>query len=356
MAVELTTSEKACLNFRVSLGNVDGTPAGRADNHGMVNALKSDMNREGFEIIGEIGTKGRPVNSDVPVQLEVEYELPNCEAATSTASTLCDTGVAQGDLDGYIRPTVDRVKSVTKRLTLEQFDKLCREPSEYFARMARRMAKTINDGMNADLIELAYATMGNYEGGVDSKVTPFSIPLLNPKGFAQRQAYTKVKKEFRKQKSDSMPIVVGGEILGDAALTAVLGGTGAESRNADPNLKIIDDFYDTQLDATLQAVAADTNSHLLSWTKGALQLLEWYQYKGNYEMSKEDYTTTTIVIDGMKYDYSIKFSECGFYWDISLMKHYGLFYFPDAVYTPCYTGNNKLHFLGTCAEFDCTNY
>ena len=101
----------------------------------------------------------------------------------------------------------------------------------------------------------------------------------------------------------------------------------------------------------------DTDSHSLSWIPGAFQMLEWYKYVGyNEELGKEDYTETTMTIDGITYDWSLYYDKCDHVWKYELSKNYDLWAIPDAAYEPCWDFNMRLHFVLACGDWTCNQY
>lgn len=340
----------------------DLAPDNITEQMGMTGALISPQNTTGFEAI-EVNMfpgKGRPQANSKP-KIEIEYESPACDEANTTMSGLCDDQPVDGDTLGYLEVTVDEVSSLGGQFDKEAFERICEQPDERLAKQIRKKARDVVRKMNKTLIAKAYSVMGLYPSDGASSVggTAKSINILNADGFINPAGMAVVKSQFRRMHTDRLPIVVGGDILATWEDTRVMGGLGANAVGAQTGVQQggVSLFLDYHLDPVIQGLETDTDSHLLSWVPGTLRLLEWAKYKGPWEeLGKEDYTETTLNIDGIAFDYSLYYDNCDHVWKYVVSKTYDLFWIPDAVYQPCWTFNHKLHFKAACGTWDCNAY
>ena len=136
-----------------------------------------------------------------------------------------------------------------------------------------------------------------------------------------QSAFAKMYSEYRKMHTNERPIIISGDVAGMFEDVLSLGGTGANSLNASitriPNMSV-----DFAIDTVIQGLAADNLSHALTWLPGSVRLLEWYRYDDPIyeELNKEDYALTTMMIDGYKFDYTVKYDECAEAWTWELSK------------------------------------
>lgn len=361
MAVNLVPSELCCVHTQVALDNACHTPGGKFETTGMMAALTSASNTANFQQVTNAvrNAKARPVSG--LNQVEIEIEKPICGDGVDTRPDLCDPATNSESPYLYLQPTVEQVASRSFMITKDDFANICEMPNDRLAAQIRRQTEILKTYINRKLAELGYGLMGNYANGnlsTDPANVQF-LPVINPNGTVNAVAWAKLKAEFRKQKCDSTPIVVGGDTLAMIEDVRMLGGIGPVGGSAGQNINglsaIKQHYYDSQIDATIQGLAADTASHVLSWSPGAMQLLEWYDYVDYREEFKEDYSRTTITVDGITYDYSLNYDKCTSTWTVHISKHYDLFCIPDTAYDPCWDFNNKVHYLIGCGETDCTN-
>lgn len=322
-------------------------------NNGMLTALKSPTNTRNFEQELFFDSKGRPGANPLPVT-EIKVRKPDCGSTDTTVPGLCDDGNDMPDLDLYLKPTITKARSRKGRLSKDQFDQLCYAPNDRLALDLQDAAIAILRDMNIDMIQAAYPLQGLYADGTSSTVAPKTINIINPLGHVNMAAFAVLRGEYRRQFFNGDPIVVSGEAGGYFQDIQQLGGTGQSLgayNGTFPNW-----FYDNSMDATVQPLAGDTFSHTLTWAPGALQLLEWFQYKGyKAEEGKEDYVQTTLNLLGYEFDYTLRYDECNSRWDWTLSKQFDIFHIPDSAYD-CINANNKLHFIMGCGDLACAQW
>lgn len=367
MGANIGTTAKCCLNLQQALDSISRqlTPDQLMEGLGMIDALNSSLNRSGFEAVqSDTSPKGRPGAGTQPT-IEIEYEKPECNAVQDTKEGLCwrtsdpTKYPERTDSRGYLSITVDELKSTGGWFRKDEFSELCEIPSERLANRIRKEARDLKRAINTRLIELAYAYCGAYTNGDPSiGATTKSLNILNGAGHINPAAMAVVKSEYRKMHVAGPPIVVGGDILATWNDTRVVGGLGANAIGASQNSQLlgINLFLDYQIDAVIAGLEADTASHAISFMPGTFQILEWYDYVGYRSEAKPDYAETTIVVDGITYDWSLRYDECEKAWSYEISKNFDLFAIPDEAYQPCWDFNHRLHWELACGDFDCTQY
>ena len=360
MAANVINSALCCLNTQIALDALASTPAARVDSNGMLEALRSAENKVGFTQMTDAveESKRKPTTGQTPASVEVKVRKPSCLTVLETEGNLCDSGTATSDPYDYVEPTVDLVARLNGSMTAIEFDALCTGADERRVIVLEDFANDILENVNEQLINSAYAALGDYSDGTASTgVGVQEIPLINTLGHLNSAAYAKISAEMRKQKFTGRPIFVGGEKLALSQDILPLGGTGT-SRNVDVNAhkSVVSPYYDNQIDGLVGTLQTDPGESFgMAWATGSFQFLEWYRNTGLFENFKEDYAETTITIRGMKFDYSIKYDECNHKWDFTLQKRFGLFYQPDANYA-CNVGTGKVLYKLGCGDIDCNTF
>ena len=348
----------------------ENAPDAIQESFGFLNALISPQNTKGFEQIPVNNFPGKGaletgVGAASRPRLEVRYIKPERQVVASARLGLCGVQAQRPDPYGYMDVTVEEDRALGGLFSKADFDELCETPSERLAISVRHTALDIMRAMNDELIAQAYALVGNYADATSSAgLTAKEIPLINGAGHVNPAAMAAVKSQFRRQHTETLPIAVGGDILGIWFDTRQMGGLGANAIGASASPTAITggvtSFVDFQVDSVIQGIETDTDSHLLAWIPGGYQLLEWFEYVGyKEELGKADYTETTITIDGITFDFSLKYDECAHAWTYELAKQFDLFAIPDAAYTQgaaVWDFNRRLHWKLTCGDFACADY
>lgn len=364
MAVQLSATDRCCLQIQLSLDNLmrDLAPNAITERMGFLAALVSEENTSGFDAIGVdmFPGKRRPLPGELP-KIEVEYDLPQCnDANQGDYPGLCDDQDVDAEKKGWLEVTVEECSSLGGQFDKAAFEQICESPNERLAKEIRSKARDVIRKMDKVLIEKAYSIMGLYADATSSiGATAKSVPILAADGFINPGGMAVVKSEFRNMHTDRLPLLVGGDILATWEDTRRMSGLGANAIGAEPNTQSagIDMWLDYHLDPVIRGLESDTASHALSWVPGSIRLVEWYKYTGAWEeLGKEDYTETTIVIDGMTFDYHLFYDKCDHVWKYVIGKCYDLFYVPDQAFQPCWDFNHRLHWEFGCGAWDCNAY
>lgn len=362
MALQNTTPTYCCLVLQQQLENIMGSkaPGNIVQETGFLNALISPQNTTGFESVesNAFPGKGMPASGQARPQLEVRYLKPMCETTTNTVLGLCGTQANSTDPYGYKRvefrsdPIVAGV-----RVTQADFDRICEGRDERITEVIRRKALGIRYEAERQLITRFYAQAGNYPGGANSATSPITLPIMGVtdggQPYANAASLMAIKSAYRRMHTQDAPIVVGDDALARHFDLRSMAGLGSNALFANPLdyggiTPVISLFLDDAVNT-----AGGTGNHALSFLPGSVQLLTWNAYTGDREiLGKEDYTKTTINIDGITYDYTINYDKCDDVWDIELSLNWELLNLTDET-SPCYDFNYLLHWDLNCGPTDC---
>lgn len=354
----IISSAMCCLNTQVALDNLAATPAGRFEESGMVKALQSDANHRGYEQITNTVTanRRRPQAGQSPATVEIKIRKPSCETVATSAADLCDSASATSEPYEYLEADVQQVVSLSGSMTKIEFDDLCETPDQRRVAILQDYAEDLIKAMSIQLTTDTYAVLGDYaDDDLSTGALTKDIPIIGTTGVLNSAAFSRISSEFRLQGFRGRPIMVGGEKLAVAEDVRIMGGTGT-SLNLDPNaaLASVISWYDYDFDATVNTLQSTTDeSFAMTWTPGSIQLLEWYRNKDLFQSFNADYAETTLVINGITFDYLINYNKCTHDWDFTLQKHFDIFAIPDASYS-CSVGNGRVLWGLTCGAMDCS--
>ena len=364
MAVSPTTSRYCCITIQQMLDDISGmqnSPSQKViETNGFSKAIMREENTFGFDQVQTVSPSGkaRPVTGGNR-KVEIEYPVRVCETPSDTPSAFCDNKAVQGDDLAYSQVTVDEYREVSFALDENEFRQLCEEPNARLQRMIANKVNSLKNAINEELITKFIANLGNYYtpvGGipVDSAVTPKTLLMFQADGTPYNAALAPLMSDWRRSNWSGMPILVGGDIMSRWVDTAGLYGVGDVGR--DIRLAQIPTNY---ADYSVDTVFGDGDQHILQFVPGNVQMLNWYQFPMDsvYEKIREDYQLTTITVDGMTFDFQLRYDECTSLWNITIGKYFDLFVTPDQAFDSACGQfmNGRLQWLADCGDADC-NY
>jgi len=358
------TPALCCVVIQQNLENIMGTtaPGAVTEETGVVNALLSPRNTAGFEAVATnaFPGKGLPTSGEARPEIEVRFEKPVCGDVAEGQLELCDEGDAFDPI-GYRRFEIPSEQALKQSFRISQtdFDRVCDGRDERVTQMVARTAKQLRYALEKKVIELFLSRAGEYVNGVNSGTTPSTLNLftINSTGaYANPNAFIELKSQYRKMHSMDAPIVVGDDELMRWFDSRAMGGLGANALLANPlNFGGFTPATSLFLNSTINGITTNpTDKNLISWLPGTAQLITWNKYVGEREIMRDDYFKSTIVIDGLRYDYTLNYDKCDDVWDLGLGLTYDLFNLNDEL-APCYNFNYLLRWLVDCGEDTCDN-
>lgn len=366
MAVTSGDTLRCCANLQHTLDEMHAAaPDATRQKLGLLEGLKSPQNSEKLYDVKFRDGKGRPQSGNA-CTAEVQFEMPDCVTAADAAIDICGDLTDYGDNRGYLDVTVDQVTARAGEFTLDEFLCICESPSEREAKLIRHLARSIRSRMENRAATLLAGYISNYANGVDSSDVAGAgtrqLNILNTAGHVNAAEFVKILSEYRRQFASTNPIVVGGNILADYEDIRIQGlGANAVGATANgvviPGMKQFVSFdMDAALETAIGTAAPAGTSFAVTWHPGAVHLLEYYDNVGEREWFKEDSVRTVITVDGMDFDFRLKWEECDEpHWKIVLEKRWDLFAIPDTIYAPCFNSNGILLWTLGCGEPECIN-
>lgn len=285
------------------------------------------------------------------------YDKPYCETDTDAtcAPNICTVASLTDEQVGYLATDIDQCISETWSVRKDQFDNLNETPSERRAEMIRRKAWNIKQKVNKAMIAQLYASVSDYSDENPSiGLTTKHLNIISAgtsRVDVNPVAMAKIAKEYRSEGFNGDYVIFGGESLADYFLVREWrmsdeGRVGADAKAA--NLPFI---YDNSFDTVFQGLEGDLKSHGVTVPIGSFAIDFWNEYTGYKVENFDDFIKTTIEIDGLVYDYALRYDKCDSTWTEQLKLHYGYLSIPDALY--CNGRALIKHWTFGCGDVDC---
>jgi hypothetical protein len=285
------------------------------------------------------------------------YEKPYCESALVDCGVdaLCDTGTPTVETTGYIYSDINKCKTEKWTIGAEEFVNLCEGPAERRADYLRRKAWNIKQKVNRDAIETLYLAIANYNDGLPSiGAGTRNVTILSSKGDISPVGLQKIESEY-----DDIGYMGGYKIFGGKVLSTFYGvdkwRLSPEGRlGTELNSDSLPFIYDKEFDKVFQTLEGNAFSHAVTVPFGSYGIHFWNKYTGVFETNTPTLLTTTLEIDGLLYDYSVKYDECLFQWTETLTLRYGFLGIPDSAY--CNGIGLIKHWNIGCGDIDCDSF
>jgi hypothetical protein len=210
---------------------------------------------------------------------------------------------------------------------------------------------------NAKIAAVLATLPGKYPtNGVDSLLTPIDLPVVTSAGMFNSGAWAYHTAIWRAANILEDPIVIYGGGYMDAAIAAY-----GITTPTDAGMGRLSALPPLFRDSNINAAFGDGNSHIVSFARGAVQLLQWYENFGSYgwlkEMTRNGVTvaesqrSTIMTPDGLEWDFYYEF-DCGVH-KFRFKKFFGVAPIPAEAFGTCRDYNYILNFNQTCGDLTC---
>lgn len=285
------------------------------------------------------------------------YEKPYCETDIddTCAPDICVAADLTEEQTSYLSSDIDQCVSDTWTVDEAQFDNLNETPSERRADMLRRKAYNLKLKANKIVTQQLYAAVSDYSDGTASiGATTKHVNIISSDMKISPVAMAKIAGEYRRENFDGQYVIFGGHTLADFYNVNRWERSPEGRIGTDLNDSSLPFIFDLNFDKTLQVLEADTKSHGISVPIGSFAIDFWNEFTGYKVKSFEDMIKTTIVIDGMTYDYALYYDKCKGTYTEQLKLHFGFLSFPDADY--CNGRALIKHWTFGCGDSDCDTF
>ena len=306
-----------CQKLQTTLNRVAGenAPALKRDRVGYLDALKSEVNMSGVEQI--------PVPTNGKKRLvQVNYYQRGIEAEVDLTCTAdCPADIEREPLEAIV--DVDNCIQ-TKGLVFNESEmrKLCEEDSVWVANVIMGQMNAVNVALNKQLLAQQALNFGTFLDGTTSKQVKLFEDVSNA---ARPIATAEIRHQYDLTAASGTPIMIGGGNLDLFAkvnqIACCNDVVGADLARWTDYAYYFDRFVDTQIGPNEFIVMAP----------GAVQLVTWNQYLGEYAKRNDvfEHGTITDPFTGLTYDLKVHYDDCADRWLIKFFLHWNIFFIPN---------------------------
>lgn len=291
-------------------------------------------------------------------KVRMEYIAPDCTTYDGSAGSVINpctlTGSAQ--TRKYADYEVGLVSTpLSTELTVADLKAACIGKEIFLGQWMAQAAEKIMQDLNAQLVAKTYSLMSTYENGDSSITDPITLNIINSQGVPNMIAISAVNAAYRKR-GYSNPIMVGGSHVEGLIQSQGKLGQGANGVNYATITAPL--FADFQMDGVIN----NSNTNLLTWAPGSIQLIEWYNTEGLGKIRKGsveigdlgvgyEQEASKVLINGVFFDMYMTWS-CN-KWVVGLQKIVDVADLPSDVV--CEGKYPALAFVSGCGDGSC-NY
>lgn len=334
-------------------------PGAQPTSAGTHEALTSDLNTAAVFTEQVINSNlARPTDTSnrkiqvtyVPASCDEDLDFDKCDLQTNAAPSFLATNFEADLTHGW-----------GFDLNEDQYRDMCEgDVNGVYSKMILAKYQRAKQEYNAKLAAVLATLPGNYPtNGADSLAAPITLPIINGAGAFNSAGFSYHEAIWRAADITDQVIMVYGGGIPDAALAAygfttpTLNGIGVTT--ALPAM-----FRDSSINAAF----GDGESHGISFARGAVQLLQWYENFGNYgwlkEMTRngsivaESQRSTIVTPDGIQWDFYYEF-DCNVH-KFRFKKYFGVAPIPSDAFGACRDYNYILNFILGCGDFECSDF
>jgi len=312
-----TFTQGLCSKLQADLVNVAGqnAPSLKRDRVGYLDALMSAENRAGVEMI-PVPTNGKYR------AVQVNYHVRGTESEVNlTCSNDCTTSVERTPLEKIVE--IDRCIE-TKGLLFQEDEmrKLCEGDQVWVSSVIMSQMNAVNVALNKQLLGLQALNFGDFADGTTQK----SVKLFEDTSNASRAIATaQIRHEYDKVGGSGAPMMIGGGNLDLFAKVNQIACCNAAT-GTDLSRWVDYQYYNDRF--VEGAIGA---GEFIVLAPGAVQLVTWNKYVGEYAKRNDmfEHGTITDPFTGLTYDLKVHYDDCADAWKIKLQLHWNLFFIPN---------------------------
>jgi hypothetical protein len=309
-------TEGLCQNLQVNLNDVAGNnaPQLKRDRVGYLDAIVSAENTAGVTLM-PIPTNGKSR------KVQVDYAQRGVEADV----VLSCTNNCTPRTEVLPRETIVEVDNCLETSLLFQEDEmrlLCQADSLWVSQTIMGQMNAINVALDKQMLALQATNFGNFADGTALK----SVKLFEDTTNASRAIATaQIRHQYDLVGSSGAPMMIGGGNLDLFAkvnqIACCNSTTGTDMSRWTDYMYYNDRFAESVLGAGNFAVLAP----------GAVQLITWNRYVGDYAKRNDvfEHGTITDPFTGLTYDLKVHYDDCADRWIIKLQLYWTMFFIPS---------------------------
>jgi len=355
-------NNKCCINLMLSESEALGkiAPSLETRDAGATKALYSKQNGGTLTVIED--GKERP-SATSSRKAKVKYTTKECSTGTNTRIDKCNINqAAKADPFKFADVEITGVYNWGFKLNDSEIRTMCENRVEFYNTVLSLKLDAAIQGYNAAVLAQLITKMGKYPlTGVESLVTPTTIPVVTTAGAANPAGLALVKTIYQQMNQSQDPIIVGAGKI-DYMINALgfsgLASNGINGAAASNQLKNI--FRDANVNNTGGFNGTGTDN-ILTWLPGAVRPVEYYQNSGDFiETGPEinvggkkyfQYEYSRIELGGVVWDFFMK-RDCDV-WQFAFQKEFEVVPLPADAFADCQPYNYALAFQLGCGDLTC---
>ena len=308
-------TEGLCQNLQVNLNDVAGNnaPQLKRDRVGYLDAIVSQENTAGVELL-PIPTNGKYR------KVQVNYAQRGIEAEVALTCTNNCTSTNEREPKETI-VDVDNCLETSLLFTEDEMRKLCEADSLWVSQTIMSQMNAVNVALDKQMLALQATNFGNFADGTALK----SVKLFEDTSNASRAIATaQIRHQYDLVGASGAPMMIGGGNLDLFAkvnqIACCNSTTGTDLARWTDYMYFNDRFAESVLGANNFAVLAP----------GAVQLVTWNRYAGEYAKRNDvfEHGTITDPFTGITYDLKVHYDDCADKWTVKLQLHWTMFFIP----------------------------
>jgi len=324
-----------CSALQANINEVAGmnAPAMARQKVGMIDALMSDVNRMGFtaDIVPTNG-KFRAV--------QINWIGQACDEDVNTA---CGADCINDVTPSPSQTLITEFNCAKYKMGFDENDmrKLCEADSVWVAQNIMRAMNAINVSVDKAVLAIANSNSGDTSTGAGT----LSIPLYTATGAPNPLAWAQVRAEMDAQGATGSPLIVGGGNM-DIYARAMQIACCNTNFGVDLSRASGDGYFYN--DSFAPGILGSNNS--FAFAPGAMQMITWNKYLGDYAKRNDSFEHGTIVdpFTGLVYDLKTSYDDCLEKWFVELALNWNIFQVPSAY---CVNGDSNLTFkINDCSD------
>jgi hypothetical protein len=321
-----------CSALQVNLNDIAGinAPALNRQKVGYLDALMSEMNR--------MNMTATVVPSDGKFKTtQVNYQPQACDSDVVTdCAPNCTPEVTPEPKSVNI--TEFACAKYKMAFAEDDMRKLCEADSVWAGQNIMRAMNAINVSVDKSLLTLQASNFGTFADGANNK----SVPLFNSTTNAPNpMAWAAIRHFYDQTSAAGSPLIIGG---GSIDLFAKAQQIACCNSTAGMDLaRMTGDGYFFN-DVNVNSIIDPKEFIVLA--PGAVQLITWNKYLGEYAKRNDSFEHGTIVdpFTGLVYDLKTSYDDCAEKWYIELALNWHLFFLPTPILCADAGVNLTFHF------------
>lgn len=320
-----------CEKLQVNIANVAGTnaPSLNRQKVGFIDALMSQVNR------AQMTAEMVPTNGKFK-QVQINWIGQACDADVVTD---CEANCTPEVTPEPNEAIISEFNCAKYKMSFDENEmrKLCEADNLWVSQNIMRAMNAINVSVDKALLALQTTAMGtNASGGATT-----SIPLYTTSGSPNPLAWAQIRHYMDELGANGTPLIVGGSSLDIYAKAQQIAccntefGMDLSRMSADGMF-----FHDMAVNSVFDP------AQFFAFAPGAIQLITWNKYLGDYAKQSDTMTHGTIVdpFTNLVYDLKTSYDDCTEKWFVELALNWAMFNVPKASLCASATANLSLLF------------